>query len=191
MWCLAVKQPWASLAVHGATRYLARGWSTSYRGPLGIHAAAQMSRAQVELCCDPEMRPYLRHCGNDFAMELPRAALIGVVHLVDCVYVTSCGELDACDPAVIFGLARPGRWAWHCTNPKVLDRPIPLRGRLGVFHVPDEFVATDSSLTLSLSAPHGRPSAACVLLPTTSDTRCQRVDAIPCPSALAAPVSPS
>jgi len=39
---LTLHQPWASLIAVGAKRIETRSWSTSYRGPLAIHAAARL-----------------------------------------------------------------------------------------------------------------------------------------------------
>lgn len=42
MKALTLHQPWASLIAIGAKRIETRSWSTSYRGPLAIHAAAHV-----------------------------------------------------------------------------------------------------------------------------------------------------
>ena len=44
--CLSVRQPWAWLIVHGHKPLENRSWATSYRGPLLIHAAKGMTRAE-------------------------------------------------------------------------------------------------------------------------------------------------
>jgi len=40
MKAITLWQPWASLIACGAKKYETRSWSTSYRGPIAIHAAA-------------------------------------------------------------------------------------------------------------------------------------------------------
>ena len=136
---LSVKQPWATLVVAGATQYLVRSWRTFHRGPLAVHASGHLPRSHVELCCDDAMRRVLRRCGYDYAMELPRRVVLGVVTVADCLFVTEDNRelFDPGDPAVIFGLIQPDRWVWVCTNARRLPQPVPLVGHLGVFDLPE------------------------------------------------------
>jgi hypothetical protein len=139
MQCLSVKQPWATLLVAGATRYLVRRWHTTHRGPLAIEASRRLSRVHIELCCDPEIRSRLQASGYDYAIELPLQALVGTVTLVDCRQITAAnrGRFNPNDLAVQFGLLQPGLWVWICTNPQRLGKPVPCAGRRGLFPVSD------------------------------------------------------
>lgn len=49
MRCLTLTQPWATLVAIGAKRIETRSWSTSYRGPLAIHAGKKWTREDREL----------------------------------------------------------------------------------------------------------------------------------------------
>jgi hypothetical protein len=140
MECVVVKQPWATLAVTGATRYIVRDWRTHHRGRMAIQASRRFPRQNVELCCDEEMRAVLRDKGYDYVIQLPVQAVVGAVKVSDCIYVTedNRASFDSGDLAVRFGLLQPGRWAWVCTEPQRLARAIPRTGRLGVFQVPDD-----------------------------------------------------
>jgi hypothetical protein len=143
MQCITVKQPWATLLVGGATQYLVRDWRTHHRGPLAIQAGRKLSRANVELCCDPIMRGFLRPEGFDFAMELPIQMILGKVTVADCIFVTEENQnlFDPEDPAVHFGIIQPGSWAWICTGSERFAHPVPMPGRLGIFAVPDVLLA--------------------------------------------------
>ena len=143
MQCLSVKQPWATLLVGGVTQYLVRDWRTFHRGSLAIQASRHFPRGNVELCCDRDMRGFLRQTGHDYAMELPTSALVGTADLADCIYVTPKTRryFDPEDPAVRFGLVQPGMWVWVFQNAESLAEPYPMSGRLGVFSIPDHFVA--------------------------------------------------
>lgn len=142
MKCIAVKQPWATLLVAGATRYLVRDWRTSHRGPIIIEAARRIPRAEVELCCDPDMRAVLRRCGYDYAMELPIQAAVGTVTLTDCLPATRdiLALFDPDDPAVVFGRIQVGCWVWVCRDPQALASPVPMAGRLGVHSIPNSLI---------------------------------------------------
>jgi hypothetical protein len=139
MKCLTIKQPWAILVASGVTRYMVRNWRTAHRGLLAIHAGSQLRRAQVELCCEEQMRGFLRRTGHDYPFELPLRALLGTVQVVSCVLVTDENRLEfpEDDPAVYFGLLQPGRWVWTCTDARPLSQPLPMAGRLGIYPIPD------------------------------------------------------
>jgi len=44
---LSVKQPWASLLVHGTKQLEVRSWQTSYRGPVAIRASGRITKGLV------------------------------------------------------------------------------------------------------------------------------------------------
>ena len=142
MKCLTVKQPWASLLVTGATQYLVRNWRTSHRGPLAIQASSKFPKSHVELCCDPDFRPLLRLAGFDYAIEMPRQAVLGTVSIADCLQVTRENRnfFDLEDPAMHFGLIQPGCWAWICSAHCAFVRPVPLPGRLGIYTIPSNIL---------------------------------------------------
>ena len=83
---LSVKQPWASLIVHGYKDIENRKWKTSYRGRILIHASAKpvfgcwdaLSREQ-QLCL-------IQQLGSTEFGILPFGAIIGSVIIVDCVH---------------------------------------------------------------------------------------------------------
>jgi hypothetical protein len=139
MHALSIKQPWATLLVAGLTPYVVRDWRTAHRGPLAVHAGGTTPWENVALCGDPAMKALLRRSGCDFAFELPTRAVLGTVTLADCFHLTEGNRdrLDPEDPAVQFGLLRPGRWAWVCTDPHAFAHPVPMAGRLGVFDIPE------------------------------------------------------
>lgn len=125
MKCLSIRQPWASLIVAHGKDIENRSWSTAYRGPLLIHAAATRSAADwiaaVELC---------RRIGVAFTLrpsQVPMGGLVGVVDLVGCVESS---------PSPWFA----GRFGFELVRP----RPLPfvaMRGRLGLFEVAYELPA--------------------------------------------------
>jgi activating signal cointegrator 1 len=81
MRALTLWQPWASLIAVGAKTIETRGWSTSYRGPLLIHAAkfrcAQPWRLAVPIAAVPAVDALDR--------PLPLGAVVAAADLVDCV----------------------------------------------------------------------------------------------------------
>jgi hypothetical protein len=143
MQCITVQQPWASLLVSGATRYLVRDWRTSHRGPLAIQAGSKFPAANAQLCADPAMRDLLHRYGFRTPYELPTRAVIGAVALEQCIPVNddTRPRFEPADPAVLFGLVHAGAWAWVCASPERYLRPVSMAGRLGLFTVPNDLPA--------------------------------------------------
>lgn len=55
---------------------------------------------------------------------LPTGAIVGSVEIVDCVRGAKSRW------------ARRGQWHWLLKRPRVLTKPIPLKGKLGFIRVP-------------------------------------------------------
>jgi len=127
MRALSLTQPWATLVVSGAKSFETRSWTTSYRGPLLIHAAKGFPSfarnfAETE-----------RALGR-LPGKLPFGAIVGKV-LLKNVYRTDeiAPTLTALER--LYGDYAWGRWAWELTDAVMFDDPIPYKGALGLFDV--------------------------------------------------------
>ena len=141
MKALTVQNPWAWAIIHGQKTVENRTQRWKYRGPLAIHAGLRWS-----------------HRGNDIVSRLTgvdippfnvghpseiQGAIIGVVQLVDCHYITvGCcdspwAETWYTDPKT--GLHR--QYATHLVlaDPRPIE-PIVCRGALGLWTVPDHLI---------------------------------------------------
>ena len=143
MKCLSLWQPWASLVAIGAKRIETRGWSTSYRGPLAIHAAQKWTRAQAELVqSEPfytALKPLRIQAPSEFShtknlTAVPLGVIIAVCTLVDCVVIRP-GHERVAEPEQIFGDFRAGRFMWMLADVQQLQQPIPYPGRQSLFDV--------------------------------------------------------
>jgi hypothetical protein len=127
---LSIRQPWAWLIVNGTKTVENRSWSTSYRGPLAIHAALTIEEWAVKNA----IAEYERLGDPLDAQELidirTTGAIVGVVDVVDCTK-TPTDENDV-------EWHSPGMWAFVLRNAWTID-PIPTKGRLGLFDtdIPD------------------------------------------------------
>lgn len=139
-------QPWASLVAIGENRIETRGWSTRHRGPLAIHAAKGFPREARDLCATSPFREALARGGYRTATQLPVGALIALVHLDDVV-TFDAGSLDwvrarsaagALPPhEADFGDFSVGRFGWVLSAVQQLPVPVPVRGMLGLWEVPE------------------------------------------------------
>lgn len=114
----------------GHKRIETRSWSTSYRGPLLIHASK--GKAGALLAAEPTFTQYI----SDFA-ALPFGAIIGQVTLVDVVRIRADEWLGDLEKLTLeeraFGDYRAGRWAWMMEDPAAFAEAVPMRGSLGLW----------------------------------------------------------
>ena len=127
MKAVSLWQPWATLVVLGLKKVETRGWYTSYRGPLLIHAAKTFP---------PSARRFAeaeRALGR-LPARIPFGALIGRVDL-DEVLETQNVEQIVSALERLYGDFAWGRFAWFLENAKEFPEPIPCRGMQRLFNV--------------------------------------------------------
>lgn len=133
-------QPWATLVAIGAKEYETRSWSTNYRGPLAIHAAKTKDHLDLGFE-NPFMREALRKYGIRSTEQFPLGAILAVVELVDCLPVEKLRvtalpneRLRIEDHERAFGDFSAGRFAWKLQMGYRFFKPIPARGRQGLWN---------------------------------------------------------
>jgi hypothetical protein len=139
MRALSVSQPWASLLVLGIKCLETRSWQTVHRGPLLIHASRNFNRAGRALCVQEPICTALRGVGIDSWRQLPLGAVLGVVELRACVRVEDAGPVPP--EELPLGDFTPGRWLWQVAQPQRLTAPVPYRGKLGLFEIPNDLLS--------------------------------------------------
>jgi hypothetical protein len=158
---LTLTQPWATLVAIGAKRIETRSWSTSYRGPLAIHAAkGYPQEARAITISNYPIAKALHNAGLVKLKDLPLGAIVATCELVKVVEIsqfirqqlfsfetadydgTRCqltGPELMCtippdEPELSFGDYTPGRYAWLLDNVQALETPIPAKGALGLWN---------------------------------------------------------
>jgi hypothetical protein len=131
---LSVQQPWATLLIAGKKRFDARGWHTSHRGSLAIHACLRLPQRGLDLCSREPYCNVLRQLRIDDSSQLPRGVVLGTVCLLGCDRFEEVRDLP--DEERQLGDYRPGCWVWKFADPVPLAEPVPVSGRLGVFESP-------------------------------------------------------
>ncbi len=139
MKALTLHQPWATLVMKGLKENETRGWKTTYRGRLAIHASQS-----IKFISDDEFMKRLFLTGG-----------IGRYQISDCHYPTGVilgsVELITCEPAedlrpwlgqaeAAFGDYSDGRWVWILgyVERVGLSPPSICRGYPGLWNVPAE-----------------------------------------------------
>ena len=142
MRAITVRQPWAWAIMHGGkdVENRSRNIAGAYRGPVAIHAGL----APFEQDNMASRAHRLAH-GGEVDTRIVFGAIVGVVDLVDAhpsqrdenAWTNGDVDIFPCSP-----------WAeWHgpyhlvLTNPCPLRTPIPVRGRLGLWTLPDDVAA--------------------------------------------------
>lgn len=82
MLALSIRQPWAWLIVNGYKDVENRTWSTTFRGPVLIHAGKTMRRRDYDECANEAF--YLGVEVPEFA-DLDRGGIVGQAEIIDCV----------------------------------------------------------------------------------------------------------
>lgn len=154
---ISLLQPWAWLAAVGLKSLETRSWSTSFRGPLAIHASLGRRGAIRTLCeQDPFIRAALDAAGLSFD-TLPRGGIIGAVELTDVLKMwdgfpqplpaPATGLLKLSDALQLseqqraFGEYAPGRFAWRLNEARALPELIACPGALQLWTMPAEVAA--------------------------------------------------
>lgn len=144
MRALTVRQPWAWAIIHGGkdVENRSRNLAGSYRGPVAIHAAKADDRDAWAALAKTDLATWGR--AMDARESLLPGVILGVVDLVDVHHADDCWDWnpntamdDLCSP-----WAQPGHHHLALANPRPLARPIPWRGQLGLWTLPDD-VLTD------------------------------------------------
>lgn len=128
---MTLKQPFASLIILGAKQYETRGWNTSYRGRVLIHAG--LDKEYSAQCAAPPFDKYIKGIYGFYA--LPFGAIIGEC-MIEYTQETEGMRDKISLEERAFGDYRTGRWAWRLRNPVAYKVATPARGQLQIWTFP-------------------------------------------------------
>lgn len=131
--CLSIRQPWVWAIFNAGKDIENRSWSTQVRGRVLLHAAKGMTKDEYEDClrtCHLVSRTHPFPSGLTMPEfdDLPRGCLFGGATITDCVD-------DSTSPWFF------GQYGFVLSDPKPLPEPIPYKGALGFFRVPESALA--------------------------------------------------
>lgn len=168
MKALTVCQPWAYAIMRLGKEIENRSWPTAHRGELLIHAGKSLEwmeggRQEIEGVMGLTLPP---------TRDLAMGAIVGLVHLEDCVRSDMAMARYARQARWINPSAG---WGWKVSVITVFADPIPFKGAMGLFDVPCEVVADQLGRRRELAAadegvaavgaPGGDPSGVRVVRP--------------------------
>lgn len=121
MKALTIKQPWASLIVNNYKTYEFRSWKTNYRGKILIHAGLTMEKDILNKL--------------DYNIEYIKGAIIGEAEITDCILIDEKFDKDLRNiNNTVYGNNHIGNYAWKLENIKKYDKPIYVKGKLGLWN---------------------------------------------------------
>lgn len=123
---ITMLQPWASMVVAGLKPLETRGWDTSYRGRMAIHASK--STRGLHFCRTGPIADVLAAAGLTVE-NLPLGCIVGEVNLDDIRDLRSADSDHGGD----FGWLIDGRMVWEMSGPRKYPKPIPARGQIGLW----------------------------------------------------------
>jgi len=133
MKAITLHQPWATLIAHKEKYIETRGWETKYRGEIAIHAGKKID---YEACEQPQIKEVLAKHGYDFK-ELPTGVVVATTSIFDCVQIVNGTYVPGYTiprDEYVFGHFATGRYAWILTCTKALEKPVPAKGRQGLWN---------------------------------------------------------
>lgn len=124
---LTIKQPYASLIINEYKKYEFRSWKTNYRGKILIHAGMSIENNMLERF-------------KQYNLEYIKGAIIGEAELVDCILVDEefNEKLKDINPIVYGRSNHDQTYAWKLENIKKYDKPIYVKGKLGLWNYGDD-----------------------------------------------------
>lgn len=140
---ISLTQPWATLMALDAKRIETRGWRTSFRGWLAIHAAKGFPKDCQALCSNTVFRETLWAGGLYKVQSLPLGAVIAVVNIVDCRHTEVLRERLAGTRELAFGDYSDGRYGFIVESVRQLREPIPMKGALSIWKMPRAITDAD------------------------------------------------
>lgn len=152
MKAITVKQPWASLIVHGIKDIENRTWPCpqKYIGQrVLIHASKAKAKSLKFQLTDDQIKCVYDHFNGDIPLLIePKGSIIGSVEIVDCVvnhpsiwaektenYTVGMNPKqheDITGKKVIYN--------WVLANPVLFEKPIPAIGKLSFWEVESELL---------------------------------------------------
>jgi hypothetical protein len=120
--CLSLKQPFAELVIDGRKTIETRTWNTNFRGEFLIHSSKAVDKESAKKL-------------NIDCHRLTTGALVGRAFLYDVKKYRNRQEFLADQSKHLNDNFSQPKYGFFLKDARILDKPIPLLGKLGFFHV--------------------------------------------------------
>lgn len=130
MKALSLTQPWATAIILGVKQVETRSWSTNYRGLIAIHAAKTFPKWAKDFA-------NTEYTLGRLPCIYPLGAIIGLAKIAE-VGRTEFVQFAVSAIERLYGDYSEGRYGWRLTDVIALPEPIPCKGALGLWNVPQD-----------------------------------------------------
>lgn len=138
---ISIWQPYASLAVHGFKRIETRPFPAPARmigQRFGIASTKVIKPEQITAFNDERFAVYYAQTGLGSLDDLPNGYLLGTVLLHSCDVIRTQDDIDdLTEEEQLYGWHEIGRFQWRLRDPEVFTKPIPVRGKQGIWRWTD------------------------------------------------------
>jgi hypothetical protein len=134
MKAISLWQPWAILWLLDDKKFETRSWSTNHLGSLLVHASKKNDGEVKKALSDPFFIERLSAYGL-LVSDLSFGAILGKVDLTGCYRMSTMPAPSERERRL--GIWSPERYAWDKQHARLYQKPIPYRGRQGLFDVKD------------------------------------------------------
>ena len=121
---LTIWQPYAQAITLGLKTYETRSWPTKHRGKIAIHASIKPLSKERELLSE-------KYGIKNFSF----GEIVIIADLTDCILMTEDFIKSQPQPEIDFGDWQPGHYAWKLENIEVLENPIKVSGKQGLWNI--------------------------------------------------------
>ena len=125
MKALTIREPYASLILHGIKKIETRTWKTNYRGEIYIHAG--ISKMSKDILNNKKLMNLYDGISPGYGKIICKCNLVDVVEMTS-EYIKSVSENE-----LICGMFEVGNYAWILDDIEVIN-PIECKGKLGIWN---------------------------------------------------------
>ena len=149
---LSIRQPWAWAIATQEKDVENRSWQTHYRGLIAVHASRRLDEdAVIPAPAAAEALQVLRAEVTLAHRLTPSAEHMRLGRIVAVAEITGCHEDGECERE--WGFCSPWaqrfQWHWQLSGVRPLAEPVPCKGALGLWRVPDDI---ESAIRAQLEA---------------------------------------
>jgi hypothetical protein len=147
---LTIMEPWCSAIAFGGKRVENRSWPTAWRGPLALHAGRSVDWEAPDMAWRAASLTFLRDAPpREWRAKACLGAVIAVADLTGChprYHVCNPGgPVTVCSPWAAWGQCH-----WLLGNVRPLPEPVPCKGALGLWRLPED---AEKAVRAQLEAP--------------------------------------
>lgn len=136
---ITIYQPYAYMVVDGHKKFETRGWKPNSLGAVVIHAGLKRIKPQEQTAIHAAI--FRLGYTPDEVASFPCGAAIGIAYIRSIYHTEDIDYVDHFER--MLGDWTDDRYAWQFHRVEKLARPIPYKGKQGIWKFPVELLSDD------------------------------------------------